>query len=264
VRWRAGYEDASATVAQGAGDAPGRGQGKLEERDGALPVNVFEMGALLRRHFVAVLAVLLLAAWIVHDFKATPTVWTDGATAIFNPPASTRYPNPYESGGGSIITASGIIATYVNGSEGQKLVTAAGGTMPYDVELINSYNQDYPDYSAPAVNVSVTGTDLGSVMRTYAAVIKVIYAQVNARQAAAKAPKVDRIKVQLVGNPGPLAQPGSSKRTLGGLMLLTLVGIFAVAIFFERHPIRLGELSRSRRGTGRPSFPATRRGTTRA
>jgi hypothetical protein len=227
-------------------------------------VNVFEMGALLRRHFIAVLAVLLLAAWVVHDFKATPTVWTDGATVIFKPPASTRYPNPYESGGGSIITASGVIAGYVNGPEGQRLVSAAGGTMPYDVELINSYNQDYPDYGAPDVNVSVTGTDLGSVMRTYTAVIKVIYAQVNARQAAAKAPKVDRIKIQLISNPGPLAQPGSSKRTLGGLMLLTLVGIFAVAIFFERHPIRLRELGRSRRGASRPAYPAAGRGASQA
>jgi hypothetical protein len=251
------------TAARCAGDAPGRGQG-TGGADGALPVNVFEMGALLRRHFIAVLAVLLLAAWVLHDFKATPTVWTDGATVIFKPPASTRYPNPYESGGGSSIIAAGVIASYVSGSEGQRLVTAAGGNMPYDVELINSYNQDYPDYSAPDVNVSVTGTDLASVMRTYAAVIKVMYAQANARQAAAKAPKVDRIKIQLISNPGPLAQPGSSKRSLGGLMLLILVGIFAVAIFFDRHPIRLGEIARSRRGAGRSAYPATGRGASQA
>jgi hypothetical protein len=47
-------------------------------------------------------------------------------------------------------------------------------------------------------------------------------------------------------------------------MLLILVGIFAVAIFFDRHPIRLGELSRSRRGAGRSAYPAAGRGTTRA
>jgi hypothetical protein len=216
-------------------------------------VSIFEIAALLRRHLVAVLAVLVLALWVVHDFKSTPMVYNDSATVVFKPPVSQRYPNPYESGGGSIITAAGVIATYVNGSEGQKLVTAAGGTLPYTAELINSYNQDYPNYSAPEVDVEVNGTDIGAVMRTYSAVIQVIKAQTLARQIAAKAPKVDRIAIQVIGDPGPLAQPGSSKRSLGGLMLLTLVGIFAVAVFFDRHPIRLGELTRSRRGAGRPA-----------
>jgi len=227
-------------------------------------VSIFEIAALLRRHLIAVLAVFVLALWVVHDFKATPMVYNDGATVVFKPPVSKRYPNPYESGGGSIITAAGVIATYVNGSEGQKLVTAAGGTLPYTAELINSYNQDYPNYSAPEVDVEVNGTDIGAVMRTYAAVIQVIKAQTVARQTAAKTPKVDRIALQVIGDPGPLAQPGSAKRSLGGLMLLTLVGIFAVAIFFDRHPIRLGEFSRSRRGVDRSAYPASGRGASRA
>jgi hypothetical protein len=227
-------------------------------------VNIFEMGALLRRHFIAVLAVLVLALWLVHDFKATPIVWNESATVVFNPPISQRYPNPYEAGGGSIVTAAGVIANYVNGSEGQKLVSAAGGTLPYTSQLINTYNQDYPNYPAPEVDVEVNGTDIGAVMRTYAAVIQVLKAQTVARQVAAKTPKVDRIAVQVIGDPGPLAQPGSSKRSLGGLMLLTLVGIFAIAIFFDRHPIRLRGIGRTRRGAGRPTYPAAGRGASRA
>lgn len=226
-------------------------------------MSIFEIGALLRRHLVAVLAVLLLALWTVHYFKATPMVWNDSATVVFKPPISQRYPNPYESGGGSIITAAGVIATYVNGSEGQKLVAAAGGTLPYTTELINGYNQDYPNYSAPEVDVEVNGTDINAVTRTYTAVIQVLKAQTIARQKAAKAPKVDRIALQVIGGSGPLDQPGSSKRSLGGLMLLTLIAIFAVAIFFDRHPIRLGELTRSKRGAGRPTFPAIGRGASR-
>ncbi len=221
-------------------------------------MNIFEMGALLRRHFIAVLAVLVLALWLVHDFKATPMVWNESATVVFNPPISQRYPNPYEAGGGSIVTAAGVIANYVNGSEGQKLVSAAGGTLPYTAQLINTYNQDYPNYPAPEVDVDVNGTDIGAVMRTYAAVIQVVEAQNVARQVAAKSPKVDWMTLKVIGGNGPLAQPGSSKRTLGGLMVLTLVGIFAVAIFVERHPIRLRELGRSRRGAGRPAYPAAR------
>jgi len=222
------------------------------------------MGALLRRHIIAVLAVLVLALWVVHDFKATPTVYLDGATVIFKPPISTRYPNPYESGGGSIVTAAGVVAAYVQGTEGQRLVSAAGGTLPYTVQLINSYNQDYPNYPYPEVDVEVTGTDLAAVVRTYVAVIQVVNSQTAARQAAVKAPKIDRITTKVVGDPGPLAQPGSPKRTLGGLMLLTVVGIFAIAIFFERHPVRLRDLGRSRRSPSRPGYPAASRGASRA
>ena len=220
-------------------------------------MNVFEMGALLRRHFVAVLAVLVLAVWVVHDFKATPTVYGEGATVVLNPPVSTRYPNPFESGGGSVISASGVIAVYVQGSEGQRLVTTAGGTLPYTVQLINSYNQDFPNYVAPEIDVEVTGTDIGSVIRTYTAVIQVLTTQVAVRQKAAKVPKIDRIRPMVIGHPGPLAQPGSPKRTFGGLIVLALAGIFAVAIFFERHPIRLRELGRSGRNARRDGYPAT-------
>jgi hypothetical protein len=177
---------------------------------------------------------------------------------------SQRYPNPYEAGGGSIVTGAGVIANYVNGSVGQKLVSAAGGTLPYTVQLINVYNQDFPNYPSPEVDVEVNGTDIGAVTHTYAAVIQVIKAQNVARQVAAKSPKVDWMTIKVIGGNGPLAQPGSSKRTLGGLMLLTLVGIFAVAIFFERRPVRLRQLGQSRRGAGRPAYPATGRGASRA
>ena len=74
-------------------------------------MSIFEIAALLRRHLIAVLAVLVLALWVVHDFKATPTVYNDGATVVFKPPVSQRYPNPYESGGGSVVAASMIAPT---------------------------------------------------------------------------------------------------------------------------------------------------------
>jgi hypothetical protein len=47
-------------------------------------------------------------------------------------------------------------------------------------------------------------------------------------------------------------------------MLLTVVGIFAIAIFFDRHPIRLRELGRPGRGAGRPAYPGRRPGPGRA
>ena len=190
---------------------------------------------------------------------------TGAPTTTERPIITVRRPRKGQCGlrSSSSITAAGVIATYVNGSEGQKLVSAAGGTLPYTAQLINTYNQDYPNYPAPEVDVEVNGTDVGAVMRTYAAVIQVIKAQNVARQVAAKSQKVDWMTLKVIGGNGPLAQPGSSKRTLGGLMVLTLVGIFAVAIFFDRHPIRLGELTRSRRGAGRPAVPAVGRGTSR-
>ena len=83
-----------------------------------------------------------------------------------------------------------------------------------------------------------------------------------AGQTAAKAPKVDPIALQAIGT-RPAGPAGLLQAELGGLMLLTLVGIFAIAIFSTG--TRSGCASsavRARRGTARLS--ATSAGPDRA
>jgi hypothetical protein len=194
----------------------------------------------------AVLGVLIVAMGIAYTMKSTPATYTEGGTVVFNPPVSRSFPNPYAATSGSLITTGEVITLFMMGSQGQQQVQAAGGTTPYSVALVNSYNQEYPNYSTPESTVYATGTDLAGVQRTLTAVMQVLTRQLATRQAAAGAPPADLITAKLIGNPGPLAQPGSNKRVFGGLLALTLIAVFTVCIFLDRHPVRLSLRGRSR------------------
>ena len=222
-------------------------------------VTTRDFAALFRRHLAAVLAVLVVAAGLAFTFKKTPVTYMEGGTVVFNQPASEAQPNPYFSGGGTLITAGGVIATYLMGTQGHQAVAAAGGSTAggtsYDVELVNSYNQEYPNYSSPEATATATGTDLVAVERTFTAMMRVLTSYLADQQANAGAPAVDQITAKLIGNPGPLAQPGSSKRVFGGLFLLTLIALFSVCVFLDRHPVRLSLPGRGGRGTRRAVSP---------
>ena len=205
---------------------------------------------------LAVLGVLVIAMGVAYTIKTAPVTYTEGGTVVFNPPVSRSFPNPYASTSGTLITTGEVLTLFMMGAQGQQEVQAAGGTTPYDVALVNSYNQEYPNYSSPESAVYATGTDLPGVQRTLTAVMQVLTRELATRQAAAGAPVVDRITAKLVGNPGPLAQRGSSKRVFGGLLLLTVIAVFTVCVFLDRHPVRLNLLgSRSPRGARRPVSP---------
>jgi len=223
-------------------------------------VTTRDFAALLRRHLAAVLAVLVVAAGLAFTFKKTPATYMEGSTVVFNQPPSAAQPNPYFSGGGTLITVGGVVATYLMGTQGHQAVAAAGGSTAggtaYDVALVNSYNQEYPNYSTPEATVTVTGTDLLAVEHTFTAMMRVLTSWLADQQAAAGAPAVDQITAKLIGNPGPLAQPGSSKRVLGGLLLLTLIAVFSVCVFLDRHPVRVSLPGRTRRGARRAVNPS--------
>ena len=233
-----------------------------EERPGkfvqpvlCLIVTTRDFAALFRRHLAAVLGVLAVAAGLAFAFKTTPTTYMEGGTVVFNQPVSRAQPNPYFSGGGTLIMAGGVVAAYLTGYQGHQEVPAAGGSTAggtgYDVSLVNSYNQEYPNYSTPEANATVTGTDLVAVERTYTAMMHVLTGYLADQQASAGAPAVDQITAQMIGNPGPLAEPGSSKRVFGGLLLLTIIAVFTVCVFLDRHPVRLPLLTRAAPGTRR-------------
>lgn len=230
----------------------------------ALTVSMNDIWALFRRHLAAVVGVLILAVGVAYMLKTTPTTYTEGGTVVFNPPVSKAFPNPYQSGSNSIITTAGVLTAFMMGAQGQQQVAAAGGTVPYQVALVNSYDQEYPNYSSPESTLFATSTDLAGVQRTYAAAMQVLTRQLAARQAALGVPVVDQITAKMIGNPGPLAQPGSKKRSLGGLLVLTVIALFAVSIFLDRHPVRLRGYSPGGHRRAGYSDPARRRGPSQA
>jgi hypothetical protein len=225
-------------------------------------VSLPEIAARLRRHVLAILAVLVLAAGAAYGFKHTAPTYAETATMVFIPPASTLHPNPYEAVGSTLTKAAGAIAAQVMSPQGQQHVQQAGGTAQIDVGLLNGYDLEYPFYSEPYLTITTTSTSPDAVQRTFTLVTRQITQEFTAEQVQANVTPNNRIETVLAGDTGALAQPGSSKRVLGALAILTLVAIFAVASFLDRHPVRLRRRSRMRapaRGPARRRLPGVRR-----
>jgi hypothetical protein len=202
-------------------------------------VSLFGAIALLRRHFVAVLVILAVAAGVGYSFKHSASAYAEVGTLVFVPPTSGANPNAFAAVGGSVLEAAGTLAVSAMNSQEQQQVLRAGGNATYDVELLNSYNLEYPNYSNAYLMISTASADPVAVHRTFALVTRMVSGQFRTQQAADGVAADNRIETVMVGDTGPLEQQGSSKRALIGLLILTVVAVFAAASFLDRHPVRL-------------------------
>ena len=209
----------------------------------------------LWRHPIAVLVIVFCAVGVLHSFKNAPPTYSETGTLVFLPPYSGVHPNPYTAVGGSLVNAAGVIATQVMSPQGQQKVEQAGGTATYDVELVNDYNLQYPNYSNPYLTITATDANPDQAYRTFTIVTRMLSGEMTAQQIANGVPKRDRIFSQVAGVSGPLLEQGSPKRSLVGLIILTLVAIFAATSFLDRHPVRLGRLLGIRTDRARPARP---------
>jgi hypothetical protein len=216
-------------------------------------VSLPEIAGLLWRHVLAVLAVLVLATGVAYTFRHTAPTYAESATLVFLPPISGAKPNPFSSVGGSLTEAAATVAIDAMSPLGQQQVRQAGGTAGVDVELLNSYNLEYPNFSNPYLTVTTSSADPSSANQTFNVVTKLLISQFTAQEMRDNVAPNNRIHIVLAGDTGPLRQQGSSKRALAALLILTIVAVFAVASFLDRHPVRLGRLPGIRLAGSRPA-----------
>jgi hypothetical protein len=203
-----------------------------------------EIVALVRRHLIAVLAVVIVTAGVGYYLKSSTQPYQDSATFVFTSPPSSAFPNPYASFGGSLVEAAGVIAIQMMNSQSKREVSAAGGTAAYNVGLQNSYNLEYPDFSDPDVIVSTSSTDPAAAARTFTAVTQVLERELTTRQTQARVPRFNYIGLRILGQTGPLSQKGSTKRSYAGLLFLAIVAVLSIAGFLDRYSIPLRRLRR--------------------
>ena len=212
-----------------------------------------QIAGLLRRHLLAILVVLAIAAAVEYEFKHSAASYAETATMVFVPPESGVHPNPFAAVGGSLTVVAGVLAVNSMSPQEQQLVARAHGTGTYDVELVNDYNLQYPNFSSPYLTVTTISSDPAAAHTTYTVLSQLLTNQFMTQQAQDGVLPNSRIQIVVAGDTGPLIQQGSPKRVLIGLFILTIVAVFGVAAFFDRHPVRL---SRLRRKTGtRRLFP---------
>lgn len=193
--------------------------------------------ALMRRHLAAVMVVFVLAAGVTWVIKKTPPAYSESANLIFTPPAV----NPYSSIGSFsnvLITTAFAMRYAMLSPESQQKVHEAGGTADFNIGLVNLSNEQLPYYPYPYVTLTTTSLNPEDTHRTFAIVTLSFQRLVSEWQAQAGAPPISRITIHVVADTGPVAQVGSPKRTYAGLILLTIVAAFMVAVFLDRRPIR--------------------------
>jgi hypothetical protein len=202
--------------------------------------------ALLRRHLIAVLVVCaVVGGYGYHVIHKNPG-YVDAATVGFVGPRA----------GGSVFSNyRGLLSTeeatawFMMGPQGEQEVRAAGGTTDYNVALSNSFNEEYPDYSTPYVDVTTTSLDPTAAANTFTAVMKVLTTSLAAQQRREGARSQSEITTVMAAAPtGPRSQGGSHKRSLAALAVLMIIAVFLTASLLDRRRPRSRGLGiRSRR-----------------
>jgi hypothetical protein len=199
-------------------------------------MTVRDIAALMRRHLLAVTIVLVIAAAVVLDIKTSPTTYAQTATVVFTARNSLADPRTDQQMVVPLIADAVMMSQIMLSPPEQSQVNTAGGTASFDFTPYNLYSMQYPDYSEPEATLTVTAQSAAVAQSTFSQVMRVLGQRLTAMQA--RVPPPSRVQAYLVGNSGPVPQSGSSARELGGLALLTVLAVFAVANFLDRRERR--------------------------
>ena len=219
-------------------------------------MSIPELARLARRHWIAMLVVVIVTAAVGFGFRHTKPMYQDSGTVLFSPTPSLQRPGV---GAQTLIVTADLMVVWLNGPQGTRQVFQAGGTGSYQFALVNSYDEEYPVYSEPLATLSATSYNPAVAQRTFEAALHVVQQELLAQQAAHGVPFVNRFHAYLVGNStGPVAMTGYPKRTYAGLILLALMAAYFTGTLLDRHPGWRSALRARFRKRGGPQPPSHR------
>jgi len=157
------------------------------------------------------------------SIERTRPVYVESATVLFALPASNGYSALYTWQGQSLIATGSVMSQIFMSPQIMSHIRKAGGTASYDLELVNLYNQDYPDYSYPEATLTAYSPRAANTRLTYLIALRTLTGLLARRQVQAGAPPGDRIVIRVADNVGPVAESGSRPRSVFGLLLLAMV-----------------------------------------
>jgi hypothetical protein len=208
-----------------------------------------ELARLMRRHLLAVTAVLLIAVGVGYGIERTPPLYSESASVMFTVQGSLADSRPSASYLPSIIATEVMMAETAMTPPWQSKIRDAGGKASFAFTPFNSYSLQYPDYYEPGATLTATSQRPADVQRTFTLVFRLLAQRLTAMQADARVPAGDRIQARLVGKGALVVQPGSPTRVLAGLLMLAVIALFTVVNFLDR---RSGQIFRTARGRPAP------------
>ncbi len=212
-------------------------------------MDFFQIVALLRRHAIAVLAVLMVACAIDYQLSTAPRVYTESGSVVFS--MAGRMSSASWSPLQAYLLSQSLIATETTIAEALspigKLasVRTARGTAWYTLAPFNSHNLQYPYYSLPSLMLTVSSDDPTVTRGGFLATYRQITGRLAAVQGQAAVPAGTRVKVDLVSATGVMRQAGSRARVFGGMTVLTVVAVLMVAGYLDRRRRTVGRRRRS-------------------
>jgi hypothetical protein len=199
-------------------------------------------------------AVAVLACGMAYVIGSTRPQYSESADVILSLPGDQTAPNAYYIYASSLITSEEAIIQDLTGPQGQRRIRSAGGTAVVGMQLLNLYNQEYPEYPEPLATLTSAAPSADGAHRSFVIATRLLTRILGAWQARAGVPPRSRISAEIVADTGPVAQAGSPKRGLAGLALLAVLAASAVWNSLERRPA-WPALAASRRAG---SIPAAR------
>jgi hypothetical protein len=223
--------------------------------EGSRDVSFREITALLRRHFVAVAAIMLAAAAAGFRIQTRPPVYAENGSLVFT--VANRLvdhvtsPRPSAVLSQSLIAVEGTMTEALSPPVTSGSLRTAAGPASYTLAPFNSYNLEYPYYELPSATLTVSAGSPVAASAAFGAVYGQVANRLAGLQARALVPRDNWITVYTAANSGPVRQTGSRLRVAAGLALLTTLTIFVVAGSLDRHR-RPGSRRRAHQGRRDP------------
>jgi hypothetical protein len=190
---------------------------------------------LLRRWYVVVPALALTGVGAFLGMQqVTPQYESSGSLVLLGPASGVPVPgevtqqfNAYLEFGGALATTAEVLSKATLSDASAKKLAAVGATGEYEVGTGS-------DGGSPIINIVATGSSPRIATLTVEEITKLLTAELQRRQVAAKAPPSQFIRVEVVAPP---AQPkellGSKLRVGSAVVALGVAVTFSVAFLVE-------------------------------
>ena len=183
---------------------------------------------------IAVVAVaIMLTALVGYQIKHT-TDYAETATVVFTVEHSSAQVNASFRVVESLTTTGEVMVQTLMSQDSHTTARRDGGTAAFNAEIINYFNEDFPEYGYPFATLAVQGPALEGVQTTFKVVIHMLDDMLSSKQAQADVPKAQRITISVLDDTGPFLEKPSRERSYAALCLLSVLGTSTSLIFVRR------------------------------
>lgn len=234
------------------------GHGGLERN-----VNLRDFAAVVRRNLSVTLALLTVTLLVAVRVMTMSPIYQARTVVTFLAPPTSLPRNSYASFTPDLTVMAEVATRDMSGQRSRDAVRRAGGTADYQVVLANRGNEELPIHDQPYLTVLTSSRNPAVAQRTLQAVLRVLHANLSARQVREGATASSLISWQLTAvTDQPVVQSGQPTRTLAAIGIVGVLVSLYGTLLADRYRSRLPWRRSGKPGRG-PGGPWRRAGRSR-